>query len=133
MLYHCHTKLKTINFKMKLKGKQKYFLLLVLSLGIFQGSFAYFSSYHVDSCEKHTNIHSKYSQSIAYGFLFDIVEEDHDNDSDDTRQNFGFLTPSGFNFTVPNISAKTILNFKSYAFQSLNHQKIIILNCSFLI
>lgn len=118
---------------MKLKGKQKYFLLLVLSLGIFQGSFAYFSSSHVDSCEKYTNIHSKYPQSIAYGFLFDIVEEDYGNDSDDTRQNFGFLTSSGFSFTVPNISVKTILNFKSYAFQSLNHQKIIILNCSFLI
>jgi hypothetical protein len=118
---------------MKFLGLQKYFLLLLLSFGIVQGSYAYFSSINLDISSKSTHIQSNNSQSLHLNFLFDLVEESVNDDSDDAHYSLDFAIFPDNNFTVQLFQNETHLFPHFLSSQPFCDQKINILNCTFLI
>jgi hypothetical protein len=119
--------------KMKFSGFKKYFLLLMLSFGIVQGSNAFFSISNLATPKTTTNVHSIDSQSVKSNFLFDLVEENIDNDSYDAHFSLDFSIPSYNNITFHELHHETLKSYNSFSPQSLHNQKIHVLNCSFLI
>jgi hypothetical protein len=116
---------------MKFSGFQKYFLLLLLSFGIVQGSYACFSISNLATPKTTTNLHANDSQSVKSNSLFDLVEDD--NDSDDVHFSIDFSVPSCNNITFHELHHETLKSYNSLSPQSLRNQKINILNCTFLI
>ncbi len=118
---------------MKIIGIQKYFLLLMLSFGIVQGSYACFSVNNLDISKNYTNVHSNNQTSIHSNFLYVLMEENIDDDSNDAHFSVDFLLPTHNNFTFHELHQQTLNLFISYSSQYLQNQKIHILNCTFLI
>jgi hypothetical protein len=118
---------------MKFSGLQKYFLLLMLSFGIVQGSYACFSSIPVNSSSKSTHLYSNNSQSLQANCFFDLVEENIDEDSDNFHFSVDFIIPTNNNVTFQKLQNETVLFQRFLSSQPFHNQKINILNCSFLI
>jgi uncharacterized protein (UPF0262 family) len=118
---------------MKFSGFQKYFLLLMLSLGIAQGGHAYFSSADLDFSDKSTNVHSNDSQTLHSNFLFDLIEENIKEDSEDTHYSLDFSIVSCQSFTFQKLYHETCVSQNFLSSQPFYNQKINILNCVFLI
>ncbi len=118
---------------MKFKGFQKYFLLLMLSLGIAQGSHAFVSKNNVSTTPKSSTFQSSHHQSNANDFLFELVEENNDDDSNETQHNLDFIVPQTNDFTFHHLQNETVLLQKYASSYRFHNQKINILNCTFLI
>ena len=118
---------------MKFSGFKKYFLLLMLSFGIVQGSYACFSFGNLGASNKSTNAHSNDSQSLHANYLFDLIEENVDDDSNDAHFSLDFVILTDNNFTFQKLQNETLLFQNFLSSQPFCNQKINVLNCTFLI
>ncbi len=118
---------------MKFSDLQKYLLLLMLSLGIVQGSYACFVTNDLDVSKKSTTLHSNSHQSIHSNFLYVLMEENIDDDSNDVHFWLDFSLPSYNNLMFHELHQDTLKLYNSFSSQSPYNQKINILNRTFLI
>lgn len=132
--YYCTTKsLLLYNTKMKFLGIPKYFLLLMIPLGIAKGSNSLSSTsqlYLLSTSKDLKENHTKFPKFIISDFIEEI---NNDENGDETHSDFYFnsLSSCGSLFECNNESE--IVFPKSHHSLTFLNQKINVLNCIFLI
>ena len=133
-LYYCTTKpLISYNTRMKFLGFSKYFLLLMLSFGIAQGSSALSSTSQLHLLSTSTNLKEKHTKFPNF-FVSEFVEEiDNNENADETNSDFLFISRSSC-ASAPECNDESVFIFSisPHSLIFLN-QKINVLNCIFLI